>query len=260
MIWSIALLRLHKFLITHTKCHSQMQKNLLTQNNTDLHLGRDVLLEARRTPDITHFMSGGRNENASKRVRSPLPQLSRRRGRKSEGQKSSRDLLVRSHAFSPGGQALCNQWLCNVFPIGIWQGKKRNMNLASKSISNSKRALLGPLSLWALQGIMLPTNWTRQQAGVGFFRKPLLPQNVSSLGPRDTSSLGLFFRVSPKPKAISGTLGDWRESKAQVAARERINNTDLRRRGWCPTQTLPLHSALSTSGHILTYKMGRVPV
>ena len=95
--------------------------------------------------------------------------------------------------------------------------------------------------------LVLPTNWTRQQAGVGFFRKPLLPQNVSSLGPRDTSSLGLFFSVSPKLKAISGTPGDWRESKAQVAARERINNTDLRRRGWCPIQTLPLHSSLCTS-------------
>ena len=86
--------------------------------------------------------------------------------------------------------------------------EKKDMNLGSKSISNSKRALLGPLLPSALQGIMLPTNWTRQQAGVGFFREPLLPQNVSSLGPRDTSSLGLFSSVSPKPKAISGTPGD----------------------------------------------------
>ena len=83
-----------------------MLRNLLTQNNTHLHLGRNAL-EARRTPAVTHFMSGGRNANAS----SP--------GGGSEGQESSADSLVGSHAFSPGGQALCNQRLCNVFPTGI---------------------------------------------------------------------------------------------------------------------------------------------
>ena len=60
----------------------------------------------------------------------------------------------------------------------VSEEEKRGVNLVFKSISNSKRALMGPLSPLALQGMMLPANGTRQQGRVGFSEKSLLPQNV----------------------------------------------------------------------------------
>lgn len=172
-----------------------MLRNLLTQNNTHLYLGRNVL-EARRTPDDTHFMSGGRNENALKRVQNPLPQLSQWRGGSLRVRRAVQTHLLALMPSLRVAKPSATSDSAMFSPLVSEKEKKETWILGLNSSPIAKRLLLGPLSPSALQGIMLPTNWTRQQAGVGFFRKTSSPSKcLISRTQRSIHLLWTYFLV-----------------------------------------------------------------
>lgn len=153
-----------------------MLSNLLAQKNKHVHLGRNIL-EAMRTPDITCFMSGAgmKMQQSQCRVDSPS---SHRGVRGSQIVRRVMDTYL--FALMPSLRVANPSATRDsaMFSPLVSEEEKRGVNLVFKSISNSKRALMGPLSPVALQGMMLPENGTRQQCRVGFSKKPLLPQNV----------------------------------------------------------------------------------
>lgn len=155
-----------------------------------IHTGAGNVLKARRAPEVTHSMPGDRKRKCSKATVELTTQRllndpsshgggewSQRGSEEGGSQKSNKYLLISSHAFSPGGQALCNQRLCNIFPIGIWGGKKE-LNTRCKSVSNSSRAQMELQSPLACQG-----EWCCQRIGQGSnivlgFSENLFFQNV----------------------------------------------------------------------------------
>lgn len=159
-----------------------MLSNLLAQKNTHVHLGRNIL-EAMRTPDITYFMSGAgmKMQQSQCRVDSPSSHCSVR------GSQTVRRVMdTYLFALMPSlrvAKPSATRDSAMFSPL-VSEEEKRGVNFVFKSnssmnnSSNSKRALMGPLSPIALQGMMLPANGTRQQGRVGFSEKPLLPQNV----------------------------------------------------------------------------------
>lgn len=81
-------------------------------------------------------------------------------------------------------------------PLVSEKEKKETWILGLNPSPIAKRLLMGPLSPSALQWIMLSTNWTRQQAGVGFFRKTSSPSKcLISRTQRSIHLLWTYFLV-----------------------------------------------------------------
>ena len=127
-----------------------------------------------------------------KRVQKPLRQLSRW-GRPRVRRAAQTHLLALMPSLRVAKPSATSD--SAMFSPPVSEKEKRDMGLGSKSICKSKRALTGPLSPSALQGVCCPLTGQGSRRGLGF-RKPSSPSKcLTSRTQRSIHLLWTYFLV-----------------------------------------------------------------